>query len=65
MGSRRWERIRLWEDKCLDNEFLRQQFPRLFSVSLDVGRTLSHVGEWSDNCWLWKLGWRKVLYVGI
>jgi len=55
--------IKLGEDKWVDNESLKQKFPRLFSVSLDVGHTLSQVGAWNDNYWSWKLGWRRTLFV--
>jgi len=38
------------EYKWVDNKSLKQKFPRLFSVSVDVGYTLSQVGVWNDNC---------------
>jgi len=55
--------IKFWKDKWVDNESLKQKFPRLFSFSLNIGRTLSQVGVWNDNYWLWKLGWRRALFV--
>jgi len=64
----RWEvgdgkEIRLWEDKWLDNVPLLHKLPRLFSISLDTGRTLSEVGVWNNNNWSWKLRWRRNLFV--
>jgi len=47
----------------VDNESLKKNFPRLFSVFLDVGCTLSQVGAWNDNYWSWKLGWRRALFM--
>ena len=45
----RWEvgdgkEIRLWEDKWLENIPLLHKFPRLFSISLDIGCTLTSWG---------------------
>lgn len=64
----RWEvgdgkKIWLWKDKWVNIESLMQKFSRLFSVSLDIGRSLSQVSEWNNNSWSWKLGWRMVLFV--
>jgi len=39
--------IRFSEDKWVDNVPLMQNFPRLFPISLDIGRTLLQVGIWS------------------
>ncbi|XP_068466537.1 uncharacterized protein [Phaseolus vulgaris] len=39
------------------------KFPRLYSISLDTGCTLSQVGGWSNNDWSWKLRWRRNLFV--
>ena len=33
----------------MDNVPLMHKFPRLFSISLDIGHTLSQVGVWSNN----------------
>jgi len=46
----RWEvgdgkKIWLWKDKWVNIESLMQKFSRLFSVSLDIGRSLSQVSE--------------------
>jgi len=64
----RWEvgdgkDIRFWEDKWVDNVPLMHKFPRLFSISLFTGRTLSQVGVWSNNNWSWELSWRRNLFV--
>jgi len=45
VGSRRDE-IRFWKDKWMDNVPLMQKIPRLFLISLDIGRTLSQVEIW-------------------
>ena len=47
----------------MDNVPLMQKIPRLFSISLDVGRTISQVGVWSNNSWLWKLRWIRDFFL--
>ena len=47
----------------MDNVPLMQKFPKLFSVSLDIGRTLPQVDVWRNNRWSWKMGWRRALFV--
>ena len=47
----------------MDNVALLHKFPRFFSISLDIGRTLSQVGVWSNNSWSWELSWRTNLFV--
>jgi len=47
----------------VDNVPLMQKIPRLFSISLDVGRTISQVGVWSNNSWLWKLRWIRDFFL--
>ena len=42
---------------------LSHKFHRLFSISLDTGRTLSQVGVWINNSWSWQLRWRRNLFV--
>jgi len=64
----RWEvgdgkKIRIWEDKWLDNIPLAYKFPRLYSISLDTCCTLSQAGAWYNNCWSWKMRWRRNLFV--
>jgi len=39
----------------MDNVPLMHKFPILFLISLYIGRTLSQVGVWSNNSWLWEL----------
>jgi len=47
----------------VDNVALMHKFPRLFSISLDTGRTLSQLGVWSNNSRSWELSWRRNLFV--
>jgi len=42
---------------------LSHKFNRLFSISLDTGRTLSQVGVWINNSWSWQLRWRMNLFM--
>jgi len=49
VGNKRWKRNYVLRDKLVDNESLKQKFSRLFSVFVDVGGTLSHVGVLNDN----------------
>ena len=35
----------------------------LYSVAIDRGCLLAHVGRWINSKWEWKLGWRRNLFV--
>jgi len=48
----------------VNNVPLMQKFPTLFSVSLDIGCTLSQVGVWRNNRWSWKMECIRALFVG-
>ena len=53
------DKVRFWEDAWVENKKLKTLFPRLFSVSLDQGKTVAEVGSWEDLEWNWRLRWRR------
>ena len=58
------DKVRLWEDAWVENSYkLSLLYPRLYSVSLDQGKTVGEVGRyWGDSKWLWWLSWRRVRF---
>jgi len=53
------DKVSFWEDAWLDDIKLRSLFPRLFSISLDEGKTVGEVGYWEDSGWNLRLSWRR------
>jgi len=43
--------VRFWEDVWLQNSSLKSLYPRLYSLSLDQGKTVGEVGRWEDGRW--------------
>jgi hypothetical protein len=54
---------RFWLDTWVGGSTLRQQFPRLFSISTHKESCIDQVGEWGAAGWEWKLEWRRSLFV--
>lgn len=42
---------------------LTSRFGRLFSISLSKEATVAQMGEWCEGVWVWKLSWRRGLFV--
>ena len=51
------------KDKWLERVKLRKEFSRLYDLSLNKDNTLNQVGQWFDASLIWKLGWRRKLFV--
>jgi len=41
---------------------LKSLFPRLFSLSLNQGKTVGEVGVWINSDWRWRLTWRRARF---
>jgi len=37
-------------------------YPRMYSMSLDQGKTVGEVGVWDDSGWTWQLRWRRTRF---
>ncbi|MCI74939.1 receptor-like kinase, partial [Trifolium medium] len=44
-----------WADPWLEEVPLKDQFPRLFQVSIDQGVQVESVGRWDGGVWNWDL----------
>ena len=52
-------RVKLWEDVWLQSSSLKSMFPRLYSLSLDQGKTVGEVGTWEEGRWRFQPTWRR------
>jgi len=57
-----WDKVRFWEDDWLGRGNLISMYPRLFSLSMDQGKTVREVGVWVYSMWRWRLKWRRVRF---
>jgi len=53
------DKVKFWEDAWLGRNKLINLYPRLFSLSLDQGRTMGEVGVWEWSVWYWRLRWKR------
>ena len=51
--------VRFWEDPWVNNNNLKELYPRLFSLSLNQGMTVGETGFWDNHGWHWHLKWRR------
>jgi len=56
-------RVKLWEDVWLQSSSLKSMFPRLYSLSLDQGKTVGEVGTWEEGRWRFQPAWRRERFV--
>ena len=56
------DKIRFWDDAWVDNNKLKFQFPRLYSISLDKGKLVGELGRWEELGWSWRLRWRRARF---
>jgi len=54
--------VRLWEDVWLQNSSIKSLYPRLYSLSLDQGKTVGEVGRWEEGRWRFWPNWRRERY---
>jgi hypothetical protein len=48
-----------WEDQWVDNQPLRQKFPRLFGISNQKQEVIQNMGSVIEGRWHWDLSWRR------
>ncbi|XP_057720433.1 uncharacterized protein LOC130934927 [Arachis stenosperma] len=53
---------RFWEDVWLLGGLLKDRFPRLCSVSNQVGSVIGDCGFWDGLEWIWNFQWRRQLF---
>ncbi|KAK2426239.1 hypothetical protein P8452_40952 [Trifolium repens] len=54
---------KFWKDIWVGNQSLEHRFPRLFSMSVQQGETITEVGSWMNRVWRWELRWRRGFFV--
>jgi hypothetical protein len=52
-----------WTDIWIGNVFLKDHFPRLFSVSSIKEAKVAGAGSWVNGRWCWSIAWRRNLSV--
>jgi len=52
-------KARFWEDVWLQDSNLKSLYPRLYTLSLDQGKTVRELGGWEEDRWRWRLSWRR------
>jgi len=55
--------ILFWEDNWLGSGALKSRYLRLFSLSVNKEVSLSDSRVYDNNVWVWRLNWRKGLFV--
>ncbi|XP_057719827.1 uncharacterized protein LOC130934259 [Arachis stenosperma] len=53
---------RFWEDAWLLGGLLKDRFPRLYSVSNQIGSVIGDCGFWDGLEWIWNFQWRRQLF---
>ena len=54
--------VRFWQDRWCESGILKSLFPRLFALSLQKNLTISQMGMWVGNAWVWNFSWRRRLH---
>ncbi|KAL9680066.1 hypothetical protein QQ045_017941 [Rhodiola kirilowii] len=52
-----------WQDAWLGDRALKDQYPKLFSLSLDTNATVQEMGSWVGGVWKWRVIFRRPLYL--
>ncbi|XP_068466007.1 uncharacterized protein [Phaseolus vulgaris] len=53
------DKAKFWEDVWIGSVDLKSLFPRLYSLSLNQGKTVGEMGVWDGTEWRWDLRWRR------
>jgi len=60
------KQIKLWEDRWIGGQPLKDRFPRLYSLTLSKDKVISEVGQWESTynveSFHWNLLWRRDLF---
>ena len=59
----RGDKAKFWEDVWIGSVDLKSLFPRLYSLSLNQGKSEGEMGVWVDTEWRWDLRWRRGRFV--
>jgi len=55
--------VKFWEDRWVDGLALKENFPRLYSISRNKDSLVGDLAEWEDKrpsrCTTWNLSWRR------
>lgn len=54
---------RFWKDKWIGVEPLKNQFIKLFYLSVQKNCRINEMGSWQNGLWNWKFKWRRELSV--
>jgi mannosylglycoprotein endo-beta-mannosidase len=52
-----------WKDIWVGNQTLEQQFPRLYSISIQQEEVVGNMGMWTNGVWRWELRWRREFFI--
>jgi len=53
------DKVLFWEDLWVGDAPLSSRFYRLYLISKSKQSSISRVGHWVDNTWVWELVWRR------
>ncbi|GAU38554.1 hypothetical protein TSUD_320260 [Trifolium subterraneum] len=53
---------RFWLDHWVGVAPLKEVFPRLYSISLQMDLTIQEIGEWVNDKWVWHIKWRRIFF---
>lgn len=54
-------KLDFWDGLWSGEKSLKDAFPRLFIHSTKKGGKVGEMGSWTNNRWMWDLGWRRGL----
>lgn len=52
-----------WHQAWFGEKPLKDEFPRMFSLSNDKNSVISSFGWWDGDVWRWRWSWRRALFV--
>ncbi|GAU10267.1 hypothetical protein TSUD_423970 [Trifolium subterraneum] len=53
---------RFWLDHWIGVAPLKEVFPRLYNISLQMNHTIQEMGEWVNDKWIWHIKWRRIFF---
>jgi hypothetical protein len=53
---------RFWLDHWIGLSPLKEAFPRLYGISLQINNTIQEMGEWVNDKWIWHIKWRRTFF---
>jgi hypothetical protein len=51
---------RFWFDHWIGLSSLKEAFPRLYGISLQINHTIQEMEEWVNDKWIWHIKWRRI-----